>query len=100
MQEFFRHATLPVFDKSRNVYLIESISTKEGPHSHPHSPQLGRQCQILKLDIGERGWLLVDVGDSFPHRIWLSNVIGVTLESDLCIETEHTRYHLRKILQE
>lgn len=100
MQESFRHTLLTQFTEDRDIYQIENITTKEEHLSPIHSTLLGRLCQILKLGIGERGWLWVDVGGSFPHRIWLSNVIGLTGEADLRIETEHTCYHLRKTQQE
>ena len=51
----------------------------------------------MDLEVGQRGWLLVDVGDvSFgPHRIALSNILRIEEGNNLVIETENTIYHLR-----
>ena len=63
---------------------------------------LGWHCQILRLEIGRQGWLLVDVGDTEhgPHRIALSvvrQVRGTDGDENVYIETEFTIYQLRKI---
>ena len=80
-------------------YTIERIQPKGETNNSTHDTILGRQCQIMSLDVGQRGWLLVDVGDdSFgPHRIALSTVLCITGEQDICIETENTIYHLKRI---
>ena len=60
---------------------------------------LGRQCQIMELEVEQRGWFLVDVDDdSFgPHRIALSTILSVIGDDNLIIETENTIY-IRKRL--
>ena len=80
-------------------YEIDQIHPKEGLISSTHGIILGRRCQVMDLEPGQRGWLLVDVGDdSFgPHRIALSNIISVTGDDDLIIETENTVYTLKRI---
>ena len=80
-------------------YEIDQIRPKEGLISSTHGTILGRRCQVMDLEPGQRGWLLVDVGDdSFgPHRIALSNVISVTGDDNLIIETENTFYTLKRI---
>lgn len=85
-----------------DTYEIYNIIPKFGAMEHVHNMILKRQCQILRLETGRRGWLLVDVGDEKigPHRIALSivtSVQGMHGDSEICIETEYTFYCLRKI---
>jgi hypothetical protein len=87
------------------TYVIYSIQPKCGRKNITHSNILGRHCQILRLEIGRRGWLLVDVGDTEhgPHRIALSvvrQVRGTDGDENVYIETEFTIYQLRKIRAE
>ena len=79
-------------------YIIDRIQPKGGTSNSTHYAIIGRQCQIMSLKVGQRGWLLVDVGDdSFgPHRITLSTVLSITGDADICIETENTVYHLKR----
>lgn len=84
-----------------DTYEIYNIIPKFGAMEHVHSTILRRPCWILRLEIGRRGWLLVDIGDEKlgPHRIALSIVISVQDllgDSEICIETEYTFYYLRK----
>lgn len=83
-------------------YIIDRIQPKGGTSNNTHDTILGRQCQIMSLEIGQRGWLLVDVGDdSFgPHRIALSKVLSITGDADIRIETENTIYHLKRTTPE
>lgn len=80
-------------------YEIANIRPRNDLINSTHKTILGRQCQITELVVGQRGWLLVDVGDdSFgPHRIALSNVLSVVGDDDLIIETENTIYTLKRI---
>ena len=80
-------------------YEISQIRSRNGIVNSTHESLLGRQCQIMELEIGQRGWLLVDVGDdSFgPHRIALSNVLSVIGDENLIIDTENSVYTLKRI---
>ena len=85
-----------------DTYEIYDIIPKFGAMEPVHNTILRRPCQILRLEVGRRGWLLVDVGDEEfgPHRIALSIVIsvqGLFGDSEICIETEYTFYYLRKL---
>ena len=85
-----------------DTYEIYNIIPKFGAMEHVHNTILRRPCWILRLEPGRRGWLLVDVGDEKlgPHRIALSivtSVQGMPGASEICIETEYTFYHLRKL---
>lgn len=84
-----------------DTYEIYNIIPKFGAMEHVHSTLLRRPCWILRLEIGRRGWLLVDIGDEKlgPHRIALSivtSVQGLPGDFEICIETEYTYYYLRK----
>ena len=46
-----------------DTYEIYNIIPKFGAMEHVHSTILRRPCRILRLEIGRRGWLLVDIGD-------------------------------------
>lgn len=46
-----------------DTYEIDNIIPKFGAMEPVHHTILRRPCQILRLEIGRRGWLLVDVGD-------------------------------------
>lgn len=82
----------------RQHYIIDRIEPKDGIIKTVHETILGRECQIMTLKIGTRGWLLVDVGDHILglHRIALSHVLSIEGEDDLCIHTENTVYYLKK----
>ena len=62
-----------------DTYEIDNIIPKFGAMEHVHSTIRRRPCWILRLEIGQRGWLLVDVGDEKlgPHRIVLSIVTSI-----------------------
>lgn len=79
-------------------YRITEIRPKFGILADVHHSMLNQACQILSLDIGKRGWLLVDVGDTEfgPHRICISPIISIenTHTGGIQIETENTIYHL------
>ena len=53
------------------LYRIADIRPKSGVLTEVHLSMLHQHCQILSLELGQRGWLLVDVGDTEfgPHRI-------------------------------
>ena len=83
-------------------YRITEIRPKDGIIKDVHKTILNRLCEILALEEGNRGWLLVDVGDiDFgPHRISISTVIHVTGQdgdSGIKIETENTFYCLKRM---
>ena len=80
-------------------YEIIQITPQNGLTNSTHEAILGRRCQIMDLEPGKRGWLLVDVGDtSFgDHRIALSNILSVIGDDDLIVETENTVYSLKRI---
>lgn len=82
----------------RQHYIIDCIEPKDGVIKSVHESILGRECQIMRLEVGKRGWLLADVGDRIfgLHRITLSNVLSVEGEDDLCIHTENTVYFLKR----
>lgn len=85
-----------------DTYEIYNIIPKFGAMELVHSTILRRPCWILRLEIGRRCWLLVDVGDEklVPHRIALSivtSVQGMPGDSEIWIKTECTFYCLRKI---
>ena len=79
-------------------YRIADIRPKSGVLADVHHSMLNRACQILSMDIGKRGWFLVDVGDTEfgPHRICTSPIISIenTHTGEIQIETENTIYHL------
>ena len=86
-----------------DMYVIDKILPKHGILQPVHHTLLRRPCRILRMEIGRRGWLLVDVGDEElgPHRISLSKVVSVqgTLgDSEICIETEYSFYCLRRMI--
>ena len=82
-------------------YRITKIQPKSGSLTEVHLPMLHQCCQILSLELGQRGWLLVDVGDKEfgPHRISISHIISI-LENqenkEMLVETENSFYKLRK----
>ena len=85
-----------------DTYEIYNITPRFGTMQPIHNTILRRPCQILRLETGRRGWLLVDVGNEKfePHRIALANVTsiqGMPGDSGICIETEYTFYYLRKM---
>lgn len=82
-------------------YIIVRIQPTDGVTQSIHEVILGRQCQIKSLEIGQRGWLLVNVGnDSFgPHRIALSSILRISGDEDICIETVNTIYCLKKVAE-
>lgn len=79
-------------------YRITEIRPKSGILADVHHSMLNQACQILSLDIGKRGWLLVDVGDTEfgPHRISISSIISIenAHTGEIQIETENTIYYL------
>ena len=82
-------------------YRITEIRPKSGALTEVHLSMLHQHCQILSLDLGQRGWLLVDVGDTEfgPHRISVSHISSICedLESnEILIETENSVYLLVK----
>ena len=84
-----------------DTYEIYNIIPKFGAMEHVHGTIMRRPCWILRLEIGRRGRLLVDIGDEKlgPHRIALSivtSVQGLPGDSEIGIETEYTYYYLRK----
>ena len=84
------------------MYKIIEIQAVEGNLQYVHSSILKCECEIKSATIGERGLLLVDVGDEIigPHRILLSIVESVTVTPDetlVTIKTEHSIYRLERI---
>ena len=84
------------------MYKIIEIQAVEGNLQYVHSSILNCECEIKSATIGERGLLLVDVGDEIigPHRILLSTVESVTVTPDetlVTIKTEHSIYRLERI---
>ena len=84
------------------MHKIIEIQAVEGNLQHVHSSILNCECEIKSATIGERGLLLVDVGDEIigPHRILLSIVESVTVTLDetlVTIKTEHSIYRLERI---
>ncbi len=84
------------------MYKIIEIQAVEGNLQYVHSSILNCECEIKSATIGERGLLLVDVGDEIigPHRILLSIVESVTVTPDetlVTIKTEHSIYRLERI---
>ena len=81
-------------------YRITEIQAKSGILQDVHLSILSRPCQILSLEKGKRGWLLVDVGDTLfgPHRISISPILSIiNMESNkIHIETEKSIYLLVK----
>ena len=82
-------------------YRITEIRAKSGTLSDVHHSILNQACQILSLEIGKRGWLLVDVGDTEfgPHRISISHITSIREEhenNEIRIETENSIYLLVK----
>ena len=69
-------------------YRITEIRPKSGALTEVHLSMLHQHCQILSVDLGQRGWLLVDVGDTEfgPHRISVSHI------SSICEDHEIMRY--------
>ena len=82
-------------------YRITEIRPKSGALTEVHLSMLHQHCQILSLDLGQRGWLLVDVGDKKfgPHRISVSHISSICEDHDnneILIETENSIYLLVK----
>ena len=82
-------------------YRIIEIRPKSGPLSEVHLSILHQYCQILSLELGQRGWLLVDVGDTEfgPHRISISHIASICEDhenNEIQIETENSIYLLVK----
>ena len=82
-------------------YRIAEIRPKSGSLSEVHLSMLLQHCQILSLDLGQRGWLLVDVGDTEfgPHRISVSHISSICEDhenNEILIETENSIYLLVK----
>ena len=82
-------------------YRITQIRPKSGALSEVHLSILHNCCQILSLELGQRGWLLVDVGDTEfgPHRISISHIASICEEhenNEIRIETENSIYLLIK----
>ena len=82
-------------------YRIAEIRPKSGSLSEVHLSMLLQYCQILSLNLGQRGWLLVDVGDKEfgPHRISVSHISSICEDhenNEILIETENSIYLLVK----
>ena len=82
-------------------YRIAEIRPKSGSLSEVHLSMLLQHCQILSLNLGQRGWLLVDVGDKEfgPHRISISHISSICENhenNEILIETENSIYLLVK----
>lgn len=82
-------------------YRIKQICPKDGLYKLIHQSMQNRLCQIVNIQVGRRGLLLVDVGDKLigPHRIVISKVVRVYRteeDNSITIETENTIYHLEK----
>lgn len=82
-------------------YRIAEIRPKSGSLSEVHLSMLHQHCQILSLNLGQRGWLLVDVGDKEfgPHRISISQISSICEgheNNEILIETENSIYVLVK----
>ena len=82
-------------------YRIADIRPKSGILAYVHHSMLNRACQILSMDIGKRGWFLVDVGDGEfgPHRISISHISSICIDHEnheIRIETENSIYLLVK----
>lgn len=82
-------------------YRIAEIRPKSGSLSEVHLSMFHQHCQILSLNLGQRGWLLVDVGDKefCPHRISISRISSICEgheNNEILIETENSIYVLVK----
>ena len=82
-------------------YRITEIRPKSGALTEVHLSMLHQHCQILSLDLGQRGWLLVNVGDTEfgPHRISVSHISSICEDhenNEILIETENSIYLLVK----
>ena len=82
-------------------YRIAEIRPKSGSLSEVHLSMLLQHCQILSLNLGQRGWLLGDVGDKEfgPHRISISSISSICNNhehNEILIETENSIYLLVK----
>ena len=82
-------------------YRITEIRPKSGALTEVHLSMLHQYCQILSLELGQRGWLLVDGGDKEfgPHRISVSHISSICEDHDnneILIETENSIYLLVK----
>ena len=82
-------------------YRITEIRPKSVSLTEVHLSMLHQHCQILSLELGQRGWLLVDVGDiEFGlHRISISHVVSICADperNEILIETENSIYLLVK----
>ena len=78
-------------------YRIADICPKSGVLTEVHLSMLHQHCQILSLNPGQRGWLLVDVGDTEfgPHRISISQISSICKNhenNEILIETENSIY--------
>ena len=78
-------------------YRITEIRPKSGVLTEVHLSMLHQHCQILSLELGQRGWLLVDVGDTEfgPHRISISHISSICKDhenNEILIETENSIY--------
>lgn len=78
-------------------YRIAEIRPKSGFLTDVHLSMLHRCCQILSLELGQRGWLLGDVGDTEfgAHRISISHISSICVDHEnheIRIETENSVY--------
>ena len=90
------------FMADRQHYIIDRIEPKDGVLKSVHETILGRECQIMRLEAGKRGWVMTEEGDHIfgLNRITLSNVLSFEVEDDLRIHTENTVYHLKRMMLE
>lgn len=82
-------------------YRIAKIEPKqEYPRNKYHVAMLGRECEVIHLEVGVEGWLKVDVpyDPGYPHNFWTTSVLNIENFSDgtILFETKNTVYTLTK----
>lgn len=80
-------------------YRIDSIEPKQKyPRNRYYPAMLARECDVICLEVGEMGWLRVDMvyDPGNPHRIRTSLIQKVDTQDDgtIVFETENSVYTL------
>lgn len=83
----------------RATHFIESVESKPNtPYNFSHEQIAFRPCLILRMDVGEFGWLAVEpeYDAGILHRFRTSKVVSIHVDGDTTmIETQNTFYRLK-----
>jgi len=77
------------------------VRKQDSGHNPWHAQVIGRQCFVILLDTGERGWLAVNFSydPNHFHRFHLSEIQSIESDDNgmIHIETENTYYTLSRL---